>query len=452
MLSCKNLKGGSGSYHNGAAFPPYKAEISSLLSEVNGQYAAAHQLLTEISKTITDHQSTRGLYADMSSLWGSRFQTTEAVGQSQGRRISAEIDIGNVLAAAHESLPQIDPTFLTADKFLGSGSMFHVNREIYDEKNDPLLKHYVAVKYMRVEQRPETHRQILVALLRELRVITHPVLRSHPHIISAFGYGWTGFNFGEPRPFLVMPYADFGTLSEVLQAVQLQRQVSILERHDLALDVASGLQALHERGIIHGDVKANNVLVCQRSEPLGYTFGDDNIPWVAKIADFGSSLTREEADEHVFKYTGTALYNAPEIEGHDGGFSNTGSFEAYKKADIYSFGLLLWEVMKMGCFYLDTFEDDDVSFKKKRYRDYLQKKHGEPGDALLEIAFRSLQDVRAETADSKVWDTIVGALTACLRKNASQRASVTNVFEQLHSSARYVTSLCQNDSWPDAVL
>ncbi|MCJ1334679.1 hypothetical protein MMC10_011391 [Thelotrema lepadinum] len=388
----------------------------------------------------------------MSSLWGSRFQTTKTTRQTRDRRLSNDKDLGDVFASAYESLPQIDSHCLTSDKLLGLGSMFHVNREIYCEQRESPSKFYVAVKYVRMEQPPETHHQIVIALLRELKVITHPVLRSHPHIMSAFGYGWTGFNSKESRPFIVMPYADFGTLSEALQATQQHRQVSILERYELALNVASGLHALHEHGIVHGDVKSNNVLVCTRSEPLGHATVDYGPPWVAKLADFGSSMSLKEADEQSFGYTGTPLYNAPEIEDYHSEGSHNGSFEAYKKADVYSFGLLLWEVMKVGCFYLETYRDNDISYRKKRYREYLQKVHHRPGDALLEIALRSLEDMKDEIADFQYWDATTGALTACLRKNASLRASSMAVLENLRDSVRYAADPSPTNSDLDISL
>jgi hypothetical protein len=124
---------------------------------------------------------------------------------------------------------------LANDKFLGSGSVFHVHRETYEEDKGKFSRYFVAVKHMRVEQRPEKCRQILSAFFRELRVLTHPFLRSHPHILSVFAYGWSRLSLGDVRPFLVVTDTGFGTLSELLQAYQLQKDVSILERHDLAV-------------------------------------------------------------------------------------------------------------------------------------------------------------------------------------------------------------------------
>lgn len=371
----------------------------------------------------------------MSSLWSSRIQTTKATNGCRDNEAPEDASIGNILAMAYQSLVQIENSLLFADKFLGAGSVFQVNREIYKETHHSPLSYYVAVKYMRLEQRPETRRQILTALTRELKVITHSVLRSHPHICSALAFGFTNPNLGQPRPFLVMPYAEFGTLSEVLQAVRMHRQISILEQRDLALDVALGLQALHESGFIHGDVKTNNVLVSSRSYPLGYDSGNDGIPWIAKVADFGSSLSREDAEGHAFHYTGTALYNAPEIE--NGEVLRDRVFEAYKKADTYSFGLLLWEILESGSFYLDTIKEYDALIAQKRYREFLQKTHDRSGNAMFKIALTSLQDARDEITDQKCWDKIVRTLESCLNREGRFRKDMKRVAEELQGSIVY---------------
>jgi serine/threonine protein kinase len=378
----------------------------------------------------------------MSSIWGSQFQSNQAAAQTYISRIDTDTSINNVLATVYEHFPQIQLDFLTADKSLGTGSMFHVRREIYNEKNDPPLQYYVAVKYMRVEEEPRKQQQIVRSLLKELRAITHPKLRGHPHIISAFGYGWTDSISGDPRPFLVMEYADFGTLSNVLKATELHRRVTARERHHLALDVACGLQALHQTEVIHGDLKTDNILVCIRTYPLGYSSDEVVLQWVAKIADFGSSLTKQEADEHIFRYTGTLLYNAPEIELSDCGFSNRGSFIEYKSADVYSFGLLLWEVLMVGRFYLDCVGDEHFLIKKRRYGDFLSEQHNKDGNVLLDLALRSIEDVRAEFEDSsstEIWSRITECLTLCLQKSGPQRGSIAKIYEKLYSGVRSVS-------------
>jgi serine/threonine protein kinase len=373
----------------------------------------------------------------MSSLWGF---STNASTSSYLHRVDIDTDVVDVLSVLHECLPQIPPRYLSRDKSVGIGSLFHVRREIYDEQNDPPLQYYVAVKYIRVDQKAEIRRQASRALLRELRAIMHPRLRGHPHIISAFGYGWTESISEDSNLFLVMEYANFGTLSDLLQATNLQRSITVPERHHLVLETACGLQALHECGIIHGDLKASNVLVFSRSFPLGYTSDVQDIAWAVKIADFGSSISQIEADQRVFRYTGTAVYNAPEIESTaTSGFTNSGSFIQYKSADVYSFGLLLWEVMKSGRFYMDCIDNQGRAIKQRDRLEFLKKIHESSDDAMLETALRSLEDVRIEILDlglRDIWESISTVLSYCLQKPFAARKSATMVYEKLRSCTR----------------
>jgi serine/threonine protein kinase len=379
----------------------------------------------------------------MASLWGDRFQSTASIPSTYVQRIDTSVNIHDVLATVYDYLPQIHISTLTADKTLGTGSMFHVRHELYDEGLDPPLKYHVAVKYMRTEHNAAKQRQIMRSLLRELRTMTHPMIRGHPNITSAFGYGWTDSTSTNPTPFLVMEYADFGTLSNHLKATQLHTPMPVKARFYLALDVSCGLQALHACGLIHGDVKTSNVLVCGRTWALGYSAPDEYMPYTAKLADFGSSLTKEEANEHVFQYTGTALYNAPEVEVLDCGFTNRGSFIDYKLADVYSFGLLLWEVVHGGNFYLHCLQGDHELLRKKRYSEFLTQIHQGEDNKLLQLAIESLQGSKIEMEDNNqedCWVFVVEALTLTLRTHAPTRGSADRVYQTLSKGIRYAVS------------
>ena len=92
-------------------------------------------------------------------------------------------------------------------------------------------------------------------------------------------------------------------------------------QHSIALDVARGLTYLHSLGWMHRDVKPSNVLL------------DSATPPRAKVGDFGLS-TRIGFEAHVAT-VGTHCYMAPEVY-----------FQAYStRADVYAFGILLWELI-----------------------------------------------------------------------------------------------------------
>jgi eukaryotic-like serine/threonine-protein kinase len=120
--------------------------------------------------------------------------------------------------------------------------------------------------------------------------------------------------------YLVQPYYERGSLAALLRSARrLDPEVSCR----LAAQLARGLDALHERGVLHRDVKPSNVL-------LDGAGG-------AALADFGlargAESTRLTADGQIL---GTAHYLAPElIEGS----------EASRQSDIYALGCVVYECL-----------------------------------------------------------------------------------------------------------
>lgn len=117
--------------------------------------------------------------------------------------------------------------------------------------------------------------------------------------------------------------------------------LSVTEKSKLCDGVVIGLAVLHASGVIHGDVKLENVLV----------FASDEGEIVAKLSDFGHSILDDES-----RYLGTGIFNSPEIRG---GILGKGSKEDYYKCDMFSYGLLVWEVVRDGRRYVDFKQKGD---------------------------------------------------------------------------------------------
>lgn len=135
-----------------------------------------------------------------------------------------------------------------------------------------------------------------------------------------------GFCFHRAKRALVYEYVENGSLDKYLFGSQ-NRDIEFEKLHEIAIGTAKGLAYLHEEcqhRIIHYDIKPENVLLDVNLEP--------------KVADFGLAklCSRENNVSVNTHFRGTRGYAAPEM------------WKAYPvthKCDIYSFGILLFEIV-----------------------------------------------------------------------------------------------------------
>ena len=156
-------------------------------------------------------------------------------------------------------------------------------------------------------QRFPTHK-----FLRELRFLLS--LR-HPNIVAcqAVEHMATGRH-------LVMDYCEGGTLRSLMTE---ENQLSLSQSLKLVIDILKGLAHAHDRGIVHCDIKPENILLSV--QPDG---------WIAKISDFGIARLSEEMQDRETSNTGSPAYMAPER--FYGEYSHT--------SDLYSVGVVLFEL------------------------------------------------------------------------------------------------------------
>jgi serine/threonine protein kinase/ankyrin repeat protein len=169
--------------------------------------------------------------------------------------------------------------------------------------------------------------EICETVLQELKVLCHPKIGQHENIIRLFGIDFST-DFDDPRitwPCLMMEYSEFGTLESFLSD---QGGVDFsLSRH-LLLDVALGIQCLHDYNVVHGDVKSENVLV----------FKHTSRKYIAKVADFGLSVINPNPATKHYLLGSTWMWEAPECH-------SMLSVDGLKLTDVYSFGLVAWRVL-----------------------------------------------------------------------------------------------------------
>jgi tetratricopeptide (TPR) repeat protein/predicted Ser/Thr protein kinase len=185
---------------------------------------------------------------------------------------------------------------------LGQGGMGIVYRAV-----DTRLGRVVALKMIPRDAlgREDLRRR----MLREARAAA---MLNHPNVCTVY-------DVDDAQGFLVMECIEGAPLNELLRAgpVNVQRALHI------ARQVASGLLAAHERGIVHRDIKPANIMLTASGQ--------------VKITDFG--LAKCSGESHLTltgQVLGTPAYMSPEqIRG----------CEADARSDIWSFGVLLHELL-----------------------------------------------------------------------------------------------------------
>jgi serine/threonine-protein kinase len=145
----------------------------------------------------------------------------------------------------------------------------------------------------------------------------------HPHILQLHDSGVLELADGRAGLFYVMPYARGESLRERLDR---EVQLPVAEAVRLACEVADALSCAHAQGIVHRDIRPENILL-----ESGY----------ALVADFGIARVLETSGGAGISTSGVVLglpaYMSPE--------QARGSGEVDPRSDIYSLGCVLYEML-----------------------------------------------------------------------------------------------------------
>lgn len=202
------------------------------------------------------------------------------------------------------------------------------NEEQYD-----IIAFKQTIPRTRTENESRAKRRIHDIML-ELRVLCHDAIRRQENIVKLLGIGWETDPFVLNRrwPVLLLERAHHGSLADYLRhGSTASSQMKI----EVSLDVVIGLSALHACGVVHGDLKIENVLLfdneCDEQR--------DKRPVIAKLADFGGAL--HDVKAMTFLPTPTKHLAPPE-------WKRPMDMEHLPKADIYSLGFLTWQTFANG--------------------------------------------------------------------------------------------------------
>jgi serine/threonine-protein kinase len=189
-------------------------------------------------------------------------------------------------------------------KKLGEGGMGEVHLA-----QDTKLSRKVALKFLPVQLASDG--ELKERFEREARAAA---ALNHPNIITIHEV-----TEHENRPFIAMEYVEGESLKDLIA----RKELSVGEVLDIALQISDGLAAAHQAGIVHRDIKPQNILM-----------GKDRR---VRICDFGLAKAKKDVTlTQVGSTLGTIAYMSPE---------QAQGKEADHRSDIFSFGVVLYEMI-----------------------------------------------------------------------------------------------------------
>ena len=198
------------------------------------------------------------------------------------------------------------------DSVIGTGAIGIVFKASHRE-----LGRTVAIKVL--NPRYQGDADLLTVFRTEARAASQ---LEHPNVARVYDFGQ------EPDGlvYIVMEYLSGYTLGSVLAA---RHKLTPSRALDVMMQVCAGLSAAHERGIVHRDIKPDNIVLVPAQDDEGKPVE------IVKVCDFGiAALATTRADEGLV--AGTPQYMSPE---------QTTGLAPKPSADVYGCGVVLYEMV-----------------------------------------------------------------------------------------------------------
>jgi eukaryotic-like serine/threonine-protein kinase len=256
---------------------------------------------------------------------------------------------------------------------VGSGGMSKVYRA-----HDRLLERTVALKILHEHYSQDD--EYVERFRREARAVAQ---LAHPNVVTVIDRGEH-----ESRQYIVFEYVDGENLK---QLVEREGPLPVRQIIELALQVAHALASAHARGVVHRDVKPQNVLLSEEGVP--------------KVTDFGIARTSDvESVTLTGTVMGTSEYISPEqARGEPVDF----------RSDIYSLGVILFELCTGDVPYPG---ENPVSVAMRHLHEPVPSVRSQRRDvpSRLEAAIRRAMAKDPEERFGSM-DELIAELEACLR-------------------------------------
>lgn len=260
------------------------------------------------SREARDHQSLKSKSPPLSPL--SSMKALENLKSKKETPWARYFDHGGGRVNAVETTDEwmVDLSQLYLGLRFASGAHSRLYHGIY--KDQP-----VAVKIIR---QPDDDENGVMAARLEKQFTREVTLLSHLHHRNVIKLAAACKN--PPVFCVIIEYLSGGSLRAFLHKLE-HRSLPLQKLIAIALDIARGMEYIHSQGVIHRDLKPENII-----------FDED---MCVKIADFGIACEEAYCDA-LAEDAGTFRWMAPEMIKHK---------HYGRKVDVYSFGLLLWEML-----------------------------------------------------------------------------------------------------------
>lgn len=193
----------------------------------------------------------------------------------------------------------------TLERIVGEGGM----GTVYAARDINLHRPH-AVKLMN-RSFTEDDRSRMESLMTEARIMAS---LNHQNVVKVFSSGFENDQF-----YITMELVPGGSLDDLMESKGRVPEARALR---IGIDIAKGLKAAHEQGLVHRDVKPGNIL-----------FTEDGL---AKVVDFGLARTLDEESEAETEIWGTPYYVPPETLNRE---------KEDFRSDIYSLGATLFHAI-----------------------------------------------------------------------------------------------------------
>ncbi len=280
---------------------------------------------------------------------------------------------------------------------LGEGGMGVVYKA-----EDTQLRRTVALKFLPRETLDEE--EVKARLIREAQAAA---ALDHPNICQVFG-----IHEEDGETFIAMAYIDGPSLAEKIK----ERPLPLDEALAMAAQIAEGLHEAHEHGVVHRDIKPQNVMLTSKGQ--------------VKIMDFGlAALTGRSKLTKTGTTMGTPAYMAPEqLEGRN----------VDRRADVWALGCVLYEMLTQKTpFEADYEQAIGYGILNEDPEPVTALRRGLPPkvDDLLAKALAKDRDERYQHADELLADLRVLQKRSGETKTPSGRSAVTATASQTMSVA-----------------